>query len=91
MTKALEAEIAEFRRREAGRIAEARQRSALFIVTGIDLDDVLAGGAAARNRARGKLRRLIERERMKGAARHWSYDLNRHIALKSAYDRIGEE
>lgn len=30
------------------------------------------------------LDRLIARERNKGVARHWSYDLNRHIALKNA-------
>jgi len=32
--------------------------------------------------------RLIERERQKGVIGHWSYDLNRHIALKQALDRL---
>ncbi|WP_433962872.1 hypothetical protein [Roseitalea porphyridii] len=32
--------------------------------------------------------RRLARERNKGVARHWSYDLNRHIALKQARDVI---
>ena len=32
--------------------------------------------------------RHLARERNKGLARHWSYDLNRHIALKAARDRL---
>ena len=30
----------------------------------------------------------LSRERKKGLARHWGYDLNRHIALKAARDRL---
>lgn len=33
----------------------------------------------------------IRREREKGALAHWAYDLNRHIALKSARDRLDTE
>lgn len=33
----------------------------------------------------------IRRERAKSVMRHWSYDLNRHIALKQARDRIAGE
>ncbi len=33
-----------------------------------------------------RLERLLERERLKGLNRHWSYDLNRHIALKQLRD-----
>lgn len=33
----------------------------------------------------------LSRERNKSMARHWSYDLNRHIALKLARDRIKAE
>ncbi|WP_346432525.1 MULTISPECIES: hypothetical protein [unclassified Roseitalea] len=32
--------------------------------------------------------RHLARERNKGLARHWSYSLNRHIALKAARDRL---
>ena len=31
---------------------------------------------------------MIERERQRGMRKHWSYDLNRHIALKQALDRL---
>ena len=33
----------------------------------------------------------LRRERTKSASRHWSYDLNRHIALKAARDRVRTE
>jgi hypothetical protein len=31
---------------------------------------------------------MIERERQRGMRKHWSYDLNRHIALKQALDAL---
>lgn len=34
------------------------------------------------------LKLALRRERAKSVARHWSYDLNRHIALKRARDEI---
>ena len=33
----------------------------------------------------------LRRERNKSTAGHWSYDLNRHIALKRARDRVRAE
>lgn len=33
----------------------------------------------------------LRRERNKSMARHWAYDLNRHIALKLARDRVAAE
>lgn len=33
----------------------------------------------------GKLRRALRTERRRGLAGHWSYDLNRHVGLWSAY------
>ena len=33
----------------------------------------------------------LARERKKGISRHWTYDLNRHIALKAARDRLKTE
>jgi hypothetical protein len=35
-----------------------------------------------------RLSRLIKRERLKGLNKHWSYDINRHIALKQVQQRI---
>jgi len=34
------------------------------------------------------LDRRLTRERNKGLARHWSYDLNRHIGLKVVRDMV---
>jgi hypothetical protein len=33
-----------------------------------------------------KLRRALRAERRRALASHWSYDLNRHLALLSAYE-----
>ncbi|MBK8458453.1 MAG: cytoplasmic protein [Phyllobacteriaceae bacterium] len=82
------AEIDGYRRLKAEERARAGQRVALLALCGVDLD-VAAG---LRGEARAALcRRLeikIERERLKGAARPWNYDLNRHIALKQALDAL---
>jgi hypothetical protein len=81
-------EIEEYRQEKEKISAEAHQRAALFLAGGIDLPEMLSASAAERDRIMVRLRRLIERERVKGARRHWSYDLNRHIALKQALDRL---
>jgi hypothetical protein len=73
--------------REAMR-ARARQNAAFFLMCGVDLDEVLGSAPEERRKAIVRLERLIERERLKGSRRHWSYDLNRHIALKQAADRL---
>ncbi|MEJ5018734.1 cytoplasmic protein [Ochrobactrum vermis] len=67
----------------------AMQRIALQIIAGIDLDEVLKAPQEEKERTKRRLTRLMERERQKGVCGHWSYDLNRHIALKQAFDRIG--
>jgi hypothetical protein len=33
----------------------------------------------------GKLRKALRAERIKARSGHWTYDLNRHIALRQAY------
>lgn len=38
-----------------------------------------------RRRLLGKLRRALRAERRRAQAAHWSYDLNRHLGLLSAY------
>lgn len=40
----------------------------------------------ARRRIVGRLARALRAERMRGRAGHWTYDLNRHIALHQAYE-----
>ena len=84
----LHEEFGAFRRARAADQAAARQRAALFILGGVDLADALGGSLQEKERIVARLRRLIERERQRGIRRHWSYDLNRHIALKQALDRL---
>lgn len=66
----------------------AAQRVALLCNGGIEIEMLHEGGAPARALLARRLKRLIERERIRGSNRHWSYDLNRHIALKQALDQI---
>ncbi|MHC1549709.1 cytoplasmic protein [Phyllobacterium sp. K27] len=68
--------------------SEARQRLALQMFCNADLDELLAQDEASRLHMCRRLSRLIERERLKGTRGHWSYDLNRHIGLKQALDRL---
>lgn len=84
----LEEEARMFRSERLAETAEARQRAALHLCCGIDLAHLERAGSEGRAALIGKIRRAIERERLKGASRHWSYDLNRHIALKQALDRF---
>lgn len=88
MTSTLEGQARAYRRTKEKQASEARQRAAFFLITGIDLDDALKKEGPEKERLLARLARLIERERQKGARRHWSYDLNRHIALKQAFDRL---
>jgi len=85
----LRAESRAFIQGKSEEAAEARQRAALLLLAGFDLDKTRKLDGAEREVALRKLARLIERERLKGARRHWSYDLNRHIALKQAFEALG--
>jgi len=67
---------------------EARQRVALQILCGEDLGTMLALDGERKEQLCRRLKRLIERERLKGANGHWSYDLNRHIGLKQALEAL---
>jgi hypothetical protein len=78
------------RERKALEARNAAIRAAFFLTTGVEIGATLAMAGEARAALRQRLERLIERERLRGAARHWSYDLNRHIALKQALDQFGD-
>lgn len=84
----LQSEARAFLERRQSVRAFSVQRAALFLTSGIDLDEALHAPAERRRAIRLRLERLIERERLRGVRRHWSYDLNRHIALKQALLRI---
>lgn len=77
-----------FREAKRQRYENARQTAALFLTSGLDLQKAQQSSGAERINILRRLRRLIERERLKGARNHWSYDLNRHIALSQALKRL---
>ncbi len=81
-------EAQEFKARKQEELAEARQTAAFFLATGIDLSAALAATPERRKEILRKVERLLERERLKGLKRHWSYDLNRHIALSQAWRQL---
>ena len=68
--------------------SEARQRLVLQILCNADLDELIAQDDESKSQMCRRLKRLIERERLKGVKGHWSYDLNRHIGLKQALDTL---
>lgn len=84
----LKADMAAFRSARQQRVAEARQNAAFFIMTGVDLQEALRSAGEACTAVQRRVSRLLERERLKGLRGHWSYDLNRHIALKNAFARL---
>jgi hypothetical protein len=73
---------------QSATIARARQVAAMQLACGIDLSSALAAGTEVKARLVRRVERVIERERLKGMRRHWSYDLNRHIALKQVLDSL---
>src|SRR5688500_11052200 len=87
----LRQEIAAFRENKQSWASEARQMAALQIACHFDLAEALNAEPGVRARIVLRPERMIERERQRGARKHWSYDLNRHIALKQALDRLRPE
>lgn len=86
---ALKMQAEAFRTRLSEEAGHAAQTAALRLLCGIDFDEALSSACPCGiAKTLSRLERLIERERLKGASRHWSYDLNRHIALKQALDRL---
>lgn len=79
-------EIRAFRQRRSSEHEFARQMMALRLCAGMDMEKALEAQGAEQERIIRRLQRLLERERLRGMRRHWSYDLNRHIALKQALD-----
>lgn len=57
-------------------------------MTGVRLRDLDRANLGELNRHLRAFERLLTRERNKGIARHWSYDLNRHIVMKTVRDMI---
>jgi hypothetical protein len=49
-------------------------------------DEIADRSTSARRRILARLARALRAERNRGRAGHWTYDLNRHIALAQAYE-----
>lgn len=84
----LKAEALAFQSNRLAETAEARQRAALRLCCSIDLEELERADPESRTSLIGKIERALRREHLKGARMHWSYDLNRHIALKQVLDRF---
>jgi len=69
---------------EAGAAAYARAQDLPKLLTlwPHELDDVSPDGC---RRILARLRRALRAERRRALSGHWSYDLNRHLGLLSAY------
>lgn len=79
-------------RQEAGRPVASRAAVLAILATVRGEPETL--GRMAPTALRNWMRTLdfaLRRERNKSTMRHWSYDLNRHIALKRARDAIADE
>ncbi len=48
-------------------------------------DEIADESVAGRRRIVARLARALRAERNRGRCGHWTYDLNRHIALRQAY------
>ena len=68
----------------AGSAAYERGRHLPRIIP-VGPDEVADESADGRKAILRKLARALRAERTRGRAGHWSYDLNRHIALSQAY------
>jgi hypothetical protein len=88
MTNGLGRQVTEFLEGKRVEATMARQMAALQIACHFDMAAALAAPPDLRAQIVLRLERAIERERQRGMRRHWSYDLNRHIALKQALDTL---
>ena len=88
MSEALKQEKQDFLEKRKEDTLQATQSVALQLSCGIDLQQILNAPLEQKTRIADKLNRLIKRERLKGLNKHWSYDINRHIALKQVQNRL---
>ena len=68
----------------AGVEAYVRRRNLPRILP-VGPDEVADESIAGRRRIIARLTRALRAERNRGCGGHWTYDLNRHIALRQAY------
>lgn len=85
----IDRDIAAFREAREHQAETSRQIAALQLLCGIDLAEALMRTGETRDRTLRRIRRAMERERLKGARGQAGYDLDRHIALKRSLERLG--
>lgn len=66
--------------------AQYRRQTCLPSLLPLVAAELADDSEATRRRIVARLARALRAERMRGRARHWTYDLNRHIALHQAYE-----
>ena len=81
-------EIRAFKAQKLAFEAQARQLVALRLISDVDRAAALTASREEAGRIMRRVVRLIERQRLKGLRRHWTYDRNRHIALKQALEQL---
>lgn len=82
-------EINSFRKRRRKRETRVMANAALVKFAGVELDEAMRFAASRGNALRLRIKRLIERERLKGLNGDPSYELNTHICLKHALEMLG--
>ena len=81
-------EVAAFRRSRDADHQSSRLAACLNGAGIASLADLSSAAPGELARAAKLLKRKIDRERIRGMARHRLYDLNRHISLKRALDAV---
>ena len=66
----------------------ARVDSLIYALTGHEPSRLSDLNISERRKLLETVQKQLSRERNKGCARHWSYDFNRHLALKATRDRV---
>lgn len=81
-------EAREFATERERRERHARRLAALQLACGVDFAAALTQAGTAREGVIRRVRRVIERERLRGAAGHADYSLDRHIALSESLAQL---
>lgn len=84
----IDEEIASFRKRRVDAEARSLANAALLTVAGVGIEEALKADSVTCSTIRIRVRRLLERERLRGLKHHSSYDLKKHIGLKTAFDML---
>lgn len=71
-------------------VPKMRVQSMVYALTGHDPEKLTTKDVRQRRHCLAIIESQLTRERNKGRVHHWSYDLNRHLALKAARDLVAD-